>query len=72
MKCVFRKSHTGSKIIFQLQLDVNNTIIQINETAINESFEPVNDSFEGFEEFSTNIFFQIMDWVTPMLENLAT
>jgi hypothetical protein len=51
---------------------VNNTIIQINETAINESFEPVNDSFEGFEEFSTNIFFQIMDWVTPMLENLPT
>ena len=51
---------------------MNNTIIQINETAINESFEPVNDSFGGFEEFSTNIFFQIMDLVTPMLENLAT
>ena len=51
---------------------MDNTILQINETAINESFEPVNNSFEGFEEFSSNLFFQIMDWVTPMLENLAT
>ena len=51
---------------------MNNTVIQINETAINESFEPVNNSFGGFEEFSSNLFFQIMDWVTPMLENLTT
>jgi len=50
---------------------VNNTILQINETEINESFEPVNNTFEEFQTFSSNLFSQIMDWITPMIENLT-
>ena len=51
---------------------MNNTIIQINETAINESFEPVNNVLGEFETFSSNLFSQIMDWITPIIENLAS
>jgi len=51
---------------------VNNTIIQINETAINESFEPVNNVLGEFETFSSNLFSQIMGWITPIIENLAS
>ena len=50
---------------------MNNTIIQVNETALNESLEPVNNVFEEFETFSSNLFFQIMGWITPVIENLA-
>ena len=50
---------------------MNDTIFQINETAINESFEPANNTFEKFQSFSSDLFSQIMDWVTPMLENLS-
>lgn len=50
---------------------VNHTIIPINETAINQSFEPVNNLFEEFQIFSSNLFSQIMDWIYPMLKNLA-
>ena len=51
---------------------MNNTIIQINETAINESFEPVNNILGEFETFSSNLFSQIMGWITPIIENLAS
>jgi len=50
---------------------VNNTIIQINETKLNESFEPVNNVLGEFETFSSNLFSQIMGWITPMIENLV-
>jgi len=50
---------------------VNNTIIQVNETALNESLEPMNNVFREFETFSSNLFSQIMGWITPMIENLA-
>jgi len=49
---------------------VNNTILQINETEINETFNPVNNAFEEFETFSSNLFSQIMDWFTLMLQSL--
>ena len=49
---------------------MNHTIIPIDETVVNESFEPVNNSFEGFREFSSDLFFKIIDWITPMIENL--
>jgi len=51
---------------------VNNTIIQVNETAFNESIEPVNNILGEFETFSSNLFSQIIGWVTPMIENLAS
>ncbi len=50
---------------------MNNTILQINETEINESFNPVNNAFEEFETFSSNLFSQIMGWITPVIENLV-
>jgi len=49
---------------------VDNTILQINETEINESFNPVNNAFEEFQTFSSNLFSQIMDWFSSMLQNL--
>ena len=51
---------------------MNNTIIQINETKLNESFEPVNNVLGEFEKFSSNLFSQIMGWITPMIENLVS
>ncbi len=48
---------------------MNHTIIPINETAVNQSFEPVNNLFEEFQIFSSDLFSQIMDWVTAILEN---
>ncbi len=49
---------------------MDNTILQINETAINESFNPVNNAFGEFQTFSSNLFSQIIDWFTLMLQNL--
>ena len=51
---------------------MNNTIIQINETELSESFIPLTNAFEEFETFSSNLFSQIMNWITPLLENLAS
>ncbi len=51
---------------------MNNTIIQIDETEFNESLEPVNNVFEEFEIFSSDLFSQIIGWITPVIENLAT
>ncbi len=48
---------------------MNNTIIQINENEFNESLEPINNVFEEFEIFSSELFSQIMDSITTMLEN---
>ncbi len=48
---------------------MNHTIIPINETAINQTFDPVNNLFEEFQTFSSDLFSQIMDWITAMLEN---
>ncbi len=51
---------------------MDHMIIPVNETAINETFESINNSFEGFQEFSSDLFFQIINWVAPMVENLVT
>jgi len=51
---------------------MDHMIIPVNETAINETFEPINNSFEVFQEFSSDLFFQIINWVAPMVENLVT
>ncbi len=48
---------------------MNHTIIPINETAVNQSFDPVNNLFEEFQTLSSDLFSQIMDWITAMLEN---
>ncbi len=48
---------------------MNHAIIPINETAINQSFDPVNNLFEEFQTFSSELFSQIMDSITTILEN---
>jgi len=48
---------------------VNHTIIPINETALNQTFDPVNNLFGEFQTFSSDLFSQIMDGITAMLEN---
>jgi len=50
---------------------MEHTIIPINETAINESFNPINNFFQEFQTFSSNLFSQIMDWFTLMLQSLS-
>ena len=49
---------------------MNHTIIPINETSVNESFNPLNESFGGFREFTSSLFFQIVDLVSPFFNNL--
>jgi len=49
---------------------MKNSALQINETSINESFKPINDLLEEFRTFSSNLFSQIIDWFTPMLQSL--
>ena len=49
---------------------MNHQIIPINETAINELFNPVNNLFEEFQVFSSNLFLQITNWITLMLESI--
>jgi len=49
---------------------MNHAIVPVNETAVNESFEPVNDSFGGFREWTSGIFFQIVDYASPFFNNL--
>ena len=48
---------------------MKNSILQINETSVNETFKSINDFFEGFQTFSSNLFLQIMDWITSMIQN---
>ncbi len=48
---------------------MNHAIIPINETAINQLFEPVNNLFKEFQTFSSDLFSQIIDWVSTMIEN---
>jgi len=48
---------------------MRNSLLQINETSVNESFKSINGFFEEFQTFSSNLFLQIMDEITLMLEN---
>jgi len=43
--------------------------LQINESSINQSFKTTNNLFEEFKVLTSNIFFQIMDWISSMLGN---
>ncbi len=44
--------------------------MHIYRTEINETLEPVNNVLGEFETFSSNLFSQIMGWITPMLQSL--
>jgi len=43
--------------------------LQIDESAINETFASTNNVFDEFRIFSSNLFFQIFDWITSISEN---
>ena len=49
---------------------MKNGRLQVDETAINESFDSANNVFDEFREFSSGLFSQIMDLITPMFQNL--
>ena len=69
-KCVLQNAQAEGKIIFRQTHYVNHQIVPVNEDEINQSFESVNDSFGGFREFTSDLFFQIIDFVTPLFKNL--
>ncbi|AJW70970.1 hypothetical protein NADRNF5_1283 [Nitrosopumilus adriaticus] len=46
-------------------------ILQMGESLITESFDSTNNIFEEFRLFSSSLFFQIMDMITPMFQNLV-
>ncbi len=49
---------------------MDHTIVPVDEDAVNESFEPVNDSFGGFREFTSDLYYQIIDFATPFFASL--
>ncbi len=48
---------------------MRNLALQINETSVNPSFDSVNNLFGEFQTFSSDLFSQILNWFTVMLEN---
>ena len=62
-------AHAECKIRICLKTNMRNSLLQINETSVNESFKSINGFFEEFQTFSSNLFLQIMDGITLMLEN---
>ncbi|WP_182128646.1 hypothetical protein [Nitrosopumilus sp. b3] len=46
-------------------------VLQIGEDTIKDSFDSTNNIFEEFRIFSSSLFFQIMDIVTPMFQNFV-
>ena len=67
---MLQNAQADSKIIFRLNYDMNHQIIPVDEDQINQGFEPVNDSFGGFREFTSDLFFQIVDFGTPFFNSL--
>ncbi len=55
-------------------IQVNETsvkdVLQINETSMNESFEPINGLFEEFRVFSSDLLFQVTDWIALTAQSL--
>ena len=49
---------------------MNHAIVPIDEAAVNESFNPLNESFGGFREWTSSLFFQIVDYATPFFNSL--
>ncbi|MFQ5782538.1 MAG: hypothetical protein ACE5GR_05735 [Nitrosopumilus sp.] len=67
---MLQNAQAEDKITYGIFYDMNHTFIPVDESVVNESFEPVNDSFEGFREFTSDLFFQIIDLVYPFFNNL--
>ncbi len=48
---------------------IKNTL-QIEQNSVNESFAPMNNLFEQFQEFTSELIFQITTYVSPFFENI--
>ena len=48
---------------------IENTL-QIEQNSVNESFTPMNNLFEQFREFTSEMIFQLTNYVTPFFENI--
>jgi hypothetical protein len=48
---------------------MRNYILQVKETSLNESFEMITGPLEEFKTFTSNLFLQIMDGFTTILQN---
>jgi len=46
-------------------------ILQINKFPIIESFDSTNNMFEEFREFTSELFFQIMDIITTAFQSFV-
>jgi hypothetical protein len=57
------------KLELTYKQDMRNLALQINETPVNPAFDSVNNLFGEFQTFSSDLFSQIMNWFTAMLEN---
>lgn len=44
--------------------------LQINQNSVKESFAPMNNLFEQFREFTSEMIFQVTNYVTPFFENI--
>jgi len=62
-------AHADSKIRIFLKDNVQKYALQIDEAAINESFESTNNIFDSFRIFSSDLFLQLLDWITSISEN---
>ena len=62
-------AHADNKIRMYLKDNVQEYVLQIDEAAINESFESTNNIFDSFRIFSSDLFLQILNWVTSISEN---
>ncbi len=67
---VIQVNETSVKDIFEIDETSVKDILQVNETSMNESFEPINSVFEGFREFSSDLLFQVSDWIVLTAQSL--
>jgi len=67
---IVHTKHTEPKIVFlQTKIMMKNTL-QIKQNSVNESFAPINNLFGQFQEFTSEIIFQITSYVSPFFENI--
>jgi hypothetical protein len=62
-------AHADNKITICLKDNVQEYVLQIDEAAINETFVSTNNIFDSFRIFSSELFLQVLDWVTSISEN---
>lgn len=67
---MFQNAHAEQQMFMRHRHHMEKLASQVDVKTVNDSFNSANDVFGGFREFSSDLFFQIINWITPMLENL--